>query len=768
MLSLWEREWSLPKSLQDNPSQLFIIDTPPPYTNAKWHLGGAIHYSQIDMIARSMRLMGKQVYFPMGLDRNGLPIEIAAEQEFGISMFSVPRKEFIGLCKKILDRLGDQTLDLVKRLGISCDSLEWDHVYRTDSDQFRALTQSTFIELYKKGLISENLRPTNWDPSLQSTIADAEIEYRIEKSELIEIAFLVPELGETHSFTTTRPELLPAIRAIIFNPDDARYRHLEGKVARVPLLEKEVPIIPHPSASQDYGTGLLQICSFGDLTDIRTLRELEIEPIYIIDPDGRLNEKAGKYQGMTIPEARRTIKKDLEPYILSKKKVMHRIPISERTGTPVEFLGMNEFYLKQREFVPILKRYATEVKFVPEQMRQRWLDWLESIKTEWPISRRRFYGTEIPLWYCNSCNETILPPPGRYYKPWAEPPPIQSCQKCGSESFKGETRTFDTWMDSSITVMYILKFPFNDQNLSIFDQVNSRNFLADIRPQGKDIIRTWLHYSFLRIHQLEGKRAFAVAWISGHVVSEKGERFSKRKGNSPDPEEFIDKYGADSLRLFGALETKTGSDIRFSETAVKASWKFLKKLFNLARFISSFEKPREYSLRKIDWWILEELNKVIETCKEGYLQFEFQQALRELRTFTQKLFASTYVEIVKDRAYNHNKKFNQAKSNGAKWTLHHVFHTILLLFSPIIPFTTDILYRKLNDGKTIFGIHFPKKLETDSTLSDLTDDLLAFNSFVWTFKKKQGLALNDPIADIEVPKKLSPFLEDLKSMHKLL
>ena len=298
---LWQKD-KIFKFHEESSKPLFILDTPPPYTNASWHMGGAIHYSQIDMIARTMRMKGFEVLFPMGLDRNGLPIEIQTEKEFNINIHDISREKFLLLCNQLLDKYGSQILNLTKRLGLSCNSYEWQDIYKTDEDQYRALTQTTFIDLYNKGLIYEDDRPTNWDPTLQTSLSDAEIEYKELEHTLYTIKFALKDSDESIAISTTRPELMPSIGLIIYNPNDTRYQHLENHIAKIPIWDIEIPILPHSYAKPEFGSGLVMICSYGDLADIQIFRELNLTPSYSITIRGLLSEKTGKYAGLSIQE----------------------------------------------------------------------------------------------------------------------------------------------------------------------------------------------------------------------------------------------------------------------------------------------------------------------------------------------------------------------------------------------------------------------------------------------------------------------------------
>ena len=740
--------------------ELFTIDTPPPYTNAPWHIGGAIHYSQIDIIARTMRLLGKKVLFPIGLDRNGLPIEIAAEKEFGVSMFETPRTEFILMCQKVLEKYGLRILELAHRLGMSCNRFDWEGVYKTDQPEYRSLTQKTFIDLWNMGMIYEDERPSNWDPKLQSTIADSEIEYREESHRLYRIKFLAD--GEEYSFATTRPELILAIRLIVYNPSDKRYQHLEGKEAEIPLVGISVPILPDNEADSEYGTGLVQICSFGDLMDIKILRSKGIKPRYVITEEGKMAPDTGKYEGMSIENARRQIIADLEELGVLEDlgKYQYRQPYSDRSGAKVEFLGKKEFYLKQMQFTDTLKVIGADIEFLPESSRQIWKNWMDAIKIDWPISRRRYYGTEIPLWYCVN-DHPNLPEGGEYYQPWKDEPPFKKCSTCGSSAFRGEERTFDTWMDSSISALYTSMYPENVRDEEFFNIASSREYLADIRPQGKDIVRTWLHYSVLRIYQLLEKPAFKRVWISGHVVTANGTKMSKRLGNSVDPMEILEAYGADVLRLYGVLEVSHGSDLRFNEKHLQGTAKFITKLYNIGRFISQFGEGGEVS-HPTDIWMQGQLSKYTQKIRTSYETLNFQEVARSLRKFTQEIFASHYLELVKNRAYNRTGEFSKASQDSAMRTLRRTFRNILILFAPISPFVTDYLHRFLFKN-SVHTESFPQY----STNVHMDDSLIEFNQLIWKIKRDAKLALRDPLLSCQIPEELQEYADDLCAMHRI-
>jgi valyl-tRNA synthetase len=730
--------------------KIFSIDTPPPYPSGRpWHIGAVAHYSQIDMIARTARMFGFNVFFPLGIDRNGIPVERYAEKKYGIKMHETEREKFISLCKVALDELEKEMIEIMKAVGLSCD---FENYYRTDSEEFRKLTQSTFIDLWNKGLIYISTRPNIYCPGCKTTLSEADITYKELPSKLVFIKFKVKETEEDITIATTRPEFLCSCQLVIFNPKDERYKHLENKHAIIPLFEREVPIKPHPYAKPEFGTGLAMICSYGDYSDVMIFRELKLKEIKAIDENCRLTENAGKYAGLTVNEAREKIIEDLKEggFLVKVEEIKHRTPVCDRSGDPIEFIPMEDFYLKQLYLKKKLLELQKRIKFFPEFNRQILINWINSLTIDWAISRTRYYGTEIPIWYCKKCGKPNLPKKGKYYQPWREKPPFKKCKYCGAKEFKGEEKTFDTWMDSSITPLFISKG-------------NKKLYPNSIRPQGKDIVRTWLYYTLLRCYQLTGKIPWRYAWVSGYCVDEKGEKMSKSKGNVIDPLPIIKKYGGDAFRFWSAQEASLGYDFRASEKRVLNASKFLTKLWNIARFVSSFPMPKRAKLEATDKWILSELNALIKDCLKGYKEFNFFIPATKIREFTWNLFASHYIEMVKARAYG--KGFRKEESEAAWFTLHECLRNILLLLAPITPFITEYIWQKLYSKKSIHLQKFPKQ-KWGSKLREKTKKILEFNSKVWNEKKKLGVPLTKSIK-MEIPKELKEFEKDLKAMHKL-
>jgi valyl-tRNA synthetase len=742
----------------------YVIDTPPPYPSGRpWHIGAAAHYAQIDMIARTARMSGKNVYFPIGIDRNGLPVEIYTEKKHKIKMRQTDREEFLNLCRISLDDLEKEMIQIMKSIGLSAN---FDEYYRTDSNEYRTLTQSTFINLWRRGLVYSANRPNNYCPSCGTTIADAELIYEERKTILVYLKFRLNNENEDLIVATTRPELIFACQCVIVNPDDTRYQRLHNKEVILPLFDRVVKILPHHSTKSDFGSGAVMVCSYGDLNDVQVFRELGLKEIIAIDQHGRISESGGNYSTLTIDNARKKIIEDLKNngYIVKQESILHRIPICERSKSPVEIIPMQDYYIKQLIFLPKLREFSTSLTFYPESHRQILFNWLDSVAIDWPISRRRFYGTEIPIWYCNNCGEPLLPEPGKYYRPWKDKAPFDKCTKCGHNKFAGDERTFDTWMDSSISPLFVTKYSKdNDFFLNTFP--------TQIRPQAKDIVRTWLYYTMLRCYQLTDKLAWSDVWVMGYGVDEYGEKMSKSKGNVIDPFPIISRHGADTFRFWSAIEANHGQDFRCSEQKIVEAQKFLTKLWNIGRFVSSFEIISSYEsdLLSSDRWILGELSNLVNECVRGYKEYNFFIPASQIREFTWNIFASHYLELVKSRAYNDKVPNNRY---SALYTLHKCFSVILLLLAPICPFITDKLWTTIYSQESIHVQKFPLHDKDYGDMCKFTKAIIDFNSLIWTKKREstnengKRYSLRDPIK-AEIPDELKQFKDDLKEMHNI-
>lgn len=752
--------------------KIYSIDTPPPYVNAPVHIGQAVTYCYMDFFARFKRMKGFEVVFPLGLDRNGLPIEMTAEKKFGISPFRDGKEKFISACKKLLEETSNETADTFAKLGISFTSYkEGNHVgaiYKTDSSEYRKITQATFIELFRKGLIYEDSRINNWDPKLRTTIADSEIEYVDIPSNFNYVKWKVKETGEEIVIGTTRPELICTCGMVVFNPDDKRYKKLNGKIAISPLFGKEIPIKAHLSASIEKGTGLVMMCSAGDLSDIQFFREQKLQPVIAINQDGTMNEHASFLNGLKIKDARNKIIEKLKEgnLLVKQEKIIHRTPVSERSGVEIEFIEMPEYYLKQIEFKKEIKNLARGINFYPDSARKLLNDWIDSISIDWPISRRRFYATPIPLW--KSGDLLALGKEGDYHEPWKEKPKkdfevYKSGKKIGlvkdfpSEKWVGEERVFDTWMDSSISELIILKYKTDE---AFFKKA----YPCTLRPQGKEIIRTWFYYTLLRGYLETGKKCFEDVWINQHILDDKGYKMSKSKGNSVDPQKLLKNYGGEAIRFWAAIEGDLAKqDLRCSEERIKAELKTLNKIWNLSKFVMIFDKPKKPKLEETDKLFIDYVEHLTKFCDSNYDKYNFYNPTLELRKFIWEIFASHYIEMVKARAYNTEKKFSKEETDSAKYALHFLLERFLILVYPIIPKISSLIMKE--KGFDLLKAEWPKTEKIKSNLK-LVDEIMEFNSEIWKKKKEKGISLRDEIK-IDIPKNLEKFKKDLIAMHNI-
>jgi valyl-tRNA synthetase len=778
IIEKWKKEEKFKLNPKSN-RKIYSIDTPPPYVNAPIHIGQAVTYCYMDFFARYKRMKGFDVLFPLGLDRNGLPIEMAAEKKFNVNPFRDGREKFIEACHKLLQQTSTETQDTFSKLGISFTSYkEGNHigaVYKTDKEPYRKLTQRTFLDLFKRGLIYEDKRVNNWDPKLQTTIADSEIEYKELGSEFEYITWKIKETGQDMIIGTTRPELICTCGMVIFHPDDKRYKKIEGMTAVSPIFNKEVKIQSHSIAKMDKGTGLAMMCSAGDLSDIQFFREMKIKPMIAINQDGKMNDLAGPLKGLKVKEAREKMVSLLneKKLIVKQEKIVHRTPVSERSGAEIEFIEMPEYYLKQIDSKSAIKNISQRIKFFPPTARKILDDWIKSVSIDWPISRRRFYATPIPLWNAeiNKKKAYALADEGKYSEPWKEKPKnkyevYQEGKKIGEvkdfkdAKWKGEERVLDTWMDSSISELHLLKYKENDDFFK-------RAYPCSLRPQGKEIIRTWLYYSLLRGYLETGIACFEDVWINQHIIDSKGYKMSKSKGNIIDPQKLLKNYGGEAIRFWAATEGDLAKqDLRCSEDRIRGEMKTLNKLLNVSKFVMLFDRPKKKpNLAALDELFVDYIENLTKKIEDSYEKYDFYHPAIELRRLLWDVFASHYIEMVKSRAYNQDKKFTKQECDSAKWTLHYLLERILLLAYPIIPQITSTIADELKIDS--FHYDWPEIKIGKSDLKSV-DKIMEFNSWVWKQKKDKKLSLKSSVEIANVPIEIKLYEKDLISCHKLV
>ena len=785
--------------------ELFIIDTPPPYPSGTWHIGAVAQYSMIDVIARSQRLLGKEVRFPWGVDRNGINIEFTLEKKTGRKMRSYDRGEFLDLCAEIIEDYTQAMRQTAKRVGLSCD---YANEYLTDSADYRAVSQSIFVDLFRRGAIVEDLRPNLYDPVEGTTIAEAEVQRISRKTLLCDVSWTTAD-GEEVIITTTRPELICACGVVVVHPDDKRYTHLVGKRIMLPLpvsgREDSVEILTHPSVKMDFGSGVLMICSFGDQNDVTVFRELALRPYVAIDLDGKMTSIAGPLEGLSTPEARKASIDMLRDSgsLVSTEERMQEVPVSERGGNPIEIILLKEWYVRQTHILNRLRELSDQSVFIPERNRQYLHDWMEGISIDWPISRRRWYHTEVPIWYSEDGTKVVVPPQGIYVQPWRESPPDgsevldrESKESLGSYIemegllgvLSGEEKVFDTWMDSSNSNLFVSGY-ISDPDLF------ERAFPTSIRPQGKEIVRTWLYYTLLKSALLLDKPGFQFIWVDGLGMDPWGRKMSKSMGNGIDADSVLEcgvggrtgswkikgpdgkqvqlranKIGSECFRLWKACEAQVGDDFHINPEEIEAKYYgILTKIFNVARFASQFDVPDDLerpsgNLAPEDRWILSEFDHVMARVEDAWARIDIYSAAQAIKGFGTGIFPSHWLEMTKSRLYEGDE--------GATWTLHRVVRDLLCAFTPICPFFTHYLSSTLYGKSSVDVRSFPR-LPSNAmgkqaeSMRALTPVISEFNSMIWKLKKDSGLSLKSPVSDVSIPPELSIIENTLVQMHSI-
>lgn len=785
----------------DSGKEIFVIDTPPPYPSGTWHIGAVAQYSMIDVIARSQRLLGKEVFFPWGVDRNGINIEFTVEKKHGKKMRTYDRGDFIDLCRETIEEFTQAMRDTAARVGLSCD---FSREYLTDSPEYRAVTQSIFSKLFKMGEIIEDLRPNIYDPVEKTTIADAEVERINRMSKLVDVKWQTED-GEEVIISTTRPELICACGIVAVHPDDDRYSHLIGKKIILPVevegRDNFVNITTHPSVKSEFGSGVLMVCSFGDQNDVAVFRELALKPFQAIDLDGCMTSISGPLTGMKVKDARESVIESLEQQgrIHQIQEKEQEVPVSERGKNPVETILLKEWYVRQTHIQERMKEHIEEINFVPPRNKQFLLDWMQNISIDWPISRRRWYHTEIPIWYSEDESKIIVAPSGTYVQPWRETPPSgsevldrESREMLGSwDELKddlgevvGESKVFDTWMDSSNSNLFVSGYLNQPE---VFDKA----FPTSLRPQGKEIVRTWLYYTLLKSTLLLDKPGFSNVWIDGLGMDPWGRKMSKSLGNGIDADTVLEcgasgrtgswkikgadgkqvqlkanKIGSECFRLWKACDAQVGDDFHINPEEIEAKYfGVLTKLFNVARFASQFEVPDDLDsipsqLNIEDRWILSEFSMCMSQVQDNWSALDIYSATQTLKNFGTGILPSHWLEMAKTRLYDGDQ--------AAAWTIHRIVRDFMAAFSPVCPFFSHHITSTLYGSSAVDVREFPETpIVCESDLCALSNSIQEFNSATWKQKKDAGLSLNAPIEGISIPADLVDFTEVLTAMHKL-
>ena len=707
-MEYWEKE-KIYSFDQKSKKKIYSIDTPPPTVSGEMHMGHACSYSQQDFIARYKRMKGFNVFYPFGTDDNGLPTERLVEKNKGVKAKEMSRDKFIELCLDFLkEKLPTFSQDW-KNIGISCD---WDLKYSTINEHSRKISQWSFLDLHKKGRVYRKDAPAMWCPNCQTGVAQIEVKDKEFDSTFNDIIFIVGK--EKLTIATTRPELLPACVALVFNPADKRYKKYLGKKAIVPLYNFEVPIIEDSRVKEDKGTGIVMCCTFGDQTDMEWQKAYNLPIKIAINEEGKMTEVAGKYAGMPIKGARKNILNDLkaENLLINQKPIRHAVNVHERCDTEIEFIKSKQWFVKYLDLKDEMLKWGNELKWYPEYMKHRYDNWVKGLQWDWLISNQRYFGVAFPVWYCNKCDTPILAKESDLpVEPIKNKAPVDSCPNCKSKDIIPEKDVLNTWFTSSMTPQIAIQL-IKDK------KIQNSLFPMSLRPQAHEIISFWLFNTIVKSRLHFNKNPWKESIISGFVTLG-GEKMSKSKGNTIRPQEVIEKYGADAIRYW-ASSSKLGEDVEYQESDVVAGKKFTTKLTNATNFLFQglVYQEKQPHLEETDRLLLTQLNKVIRNSTESLEEYNYAQAKLQTDSFFFKTFADNYLEIVKGRVYNGTKE----EKASAHYTLYQSLLAIVKLMAPFTPFITEEVYqthfKKYEKNKSIHLESWPTQIKIKENKED--------------------------------------------------
>jgi valyl-tRNA synthetase len=762
LIEKWEQSGVYTFDRNASRDQVFAIDTPPPTVSGSLHMGHVFSYTHTDTVARFWRMRGKSVFYPMGWDDNGLPTERRVQNYFGVSCdpnvaydpkftppfrgdvpkdhraVAISRPNFIELCVELTHQDEKIFEDLFRRLGLSVD---WSLLYTTISDYARRTSQAAFIRNLSRGEAYAQEAPTLWDVDFGTAVAQAELEDRERPGAYHSINFARTDGSGNVTIATTRPELIPACVALVAHPDDPRYQPLFGKTVRTPLFDVEVPVVAHELAQIDKGTGIAMICTFGDLTDVIWWRELNLPTRPVIGRDGRIVADMPDWitsatgianyaalAGKGVKQAQTAI---VEMLRLSgdmngePEPITHPVKFFEKGDRPLEIVTSRQWYIRNggRDEVlraALLKR-GDELAWHPDFMQHRYTNWVGGLNGDWLISRQRYFGVPIPLWYPLTAagepdfNNPIIPSESQLpIDPSSDVPAgFTEAQRGVAGGFMGEPDVMDTWATSSLTPQIAGRW-IDDQKL--FNNI----FPMDVRPQAHDIIRTWLFATTVRSHFEHNIAPWKNAALSGWILDPDRKKMSKSKGNVVTPIDLFEQYGSDAVRYWAA-SARPGVDTAFSEDQMKVGRKLATKLLNVTKFVLGFGEanPTATPTEAVDIAMLARLASVVDEATTAFETYDYARALEKSESFFW-WFCDDYVELVKTRAYSEG-----AGSDSARAALQRALSTLQRLFAPHIPFATEEVWGWWQTG-SIHRASWPTRADLLGATSTVesTEDLL--------------------------------------------
>jgi valyl-tRNA synthetase len=712
--------------------QVYAIDTPPPTVSGSLHVGHVLSYTHTDLIARFQRMRGKEVFYPMGWDDNGLPTERRVQNYFGVRCdpslpydasftpparpdkhpISISRPNFIELCAQLTVEDEKVFEHLWRYLGLSVD---WSMTYATIGRREQRVSQMMFVRLLRRGLAYQNEAPTLWDVDFKTAVAQAELEDREQPGAYHRIRFREASGDGQVVIETTRPELIPACVALVAHPDDARYQPLFGSHVITPLFGVQVPVMAHPLAEPDKGSGIEMICTFGDITDVTWWRELKLPVRAVLQPNGTLGPVEWGTQGWESddpPRARQayallaglSVKKAQAKIVeLLKesgdlqgepKPITHAVKFYEKGDRPLEIITSRQWFIKTIAFRDQLLERGRELQWHPEYMRARYENWVNGLNGDWCISRQRFFGVPFPVWYplladgtVDYQNTIVADEPSLPIDPSTDVPPGYTAGQRGQAGgFIGDPDVMDTWATSSVTPQIVTQWEHDPQ-------VFARTFPMDLRPQAHDIIRTWLFSTVLRAHLENGSLPWTHAAISGFVLDPDRKKMSKSKGNVVTPLALLEEYGSDGVRYWAA-RGGPGVDTAFDVGQMKIGRKLAMKLLNVAKFILAGEQADGPVTEPLDRGMLMSLAALVQDATGELEQYEYARALTKIEGFFWD-FCDNYIEATKSRRYG---DFGPPAAASASTAMRTALSVMLRLLAPYLAFTSEEVWSWWQDG----------------------------------------------------------------------
>ena len=741
----------------------FTIVMPPPNVTGQLHMGHALDNTMQDILIRFKRMQGYEALWQPGTDHAAIATEVKVIEklkEQGIDKDEIGREEFLKYAWAWKEEYGGKIINQLKKMGSSAD---WERERFTMDEGCSRAVEEVFLKLYEKGYIYKGSRIINWCPVCQTSISDAEVEHTDQKGHFWHIRYpVVGEEGQYVEIATTRPETMLGDTAVAVNPKDERYAHLVGKMLKLPLTDRQIPVIADEYVDMEFGTGCVKITPAHDPNDFEVGKRHNLEEINIMNDDATINELGGKYAGMDRYEARRAMVEDLEKQGLLVKVVDHEHSVGthDRCKTTVEPMIKPQWFVRMKEMakaaMDVLK--TDDLNFVPERFDKIYLHWLENIK-DWCISRQLWWGHRIPAYYCDECGEVVV----------SRGMP-EKCPKCGCTHLTQDEDTLDTWFSSALWPFSTLGWPDKTPELEYF-------YPTSVLVTGYDIIFFWVIRMVFSGLEQTGKSPFKYVLIHGLVRDSQGRKMSKSLGNGIDPLQVIDQYGADALRLTLITGNAPGNDMRFYWERVEASRNFANKIWNASRFIlmnmedTDVKEPAREELETADRWILSKLNDLTKEVTDNMESFELGIAVSKIHDFIWDEFCDWYIEIAKQRIWA--KEENKKAADCALWTLKTVLSGAMKLLHPYMPFITEEIYSTLHpEEESIMISSWPVYREdwSDPAAEQIIEKVKDIVKGVRNIRSEMNVAPSKKIHVIIVPEKEEDGcqLDALKEMYQKL